>query len=51
MTITQASGSDFTGISLAVLKGAKELLTDNFLKCVYVSDLTREKGQWICHFT
>ena len=31
ITITQASGSDFTGTSLAVLKGAKKLLTDKFL--------------------
>ena len=31
ITITQAPGSDFIGTSLAVLKGAKELLTDKFL--------------------
>ena len=31
ITITQAPGSDFTGTSLAVLKGAEELLTDKFL--------------------
>ena len=29
---TQAPGSDFTGTSLAVLKGAKQLLTDKFLQ-------------------
>ena len=28
---TQAPGSDFTGTSLAVLKGAEQLLTDKFL--------------------
>ena len=32
-TNTQAPGSDFTGFtSLAVLKGAKQLLTDKFLQ-------------------
>ena len=31
ITVTQAPDSDFTGTSLAVLKGAKELLTDKFL--------------------
>ena len=31
ITITQAPGSDFTGTSLAVLKGAKELSTDKFM--------------------
>ena len=30
-TVAQAPGSDFTGASLAVLKGAKELLTHKFL--------------------
>ena len=28
----QAPGSDFTGTSLTVLKGVKELLTDKFLQ-------------------
>ena len=28
---TQAHGTDFTGTSLAILKGAKQLLTDKFL--------------------
>ena len=30
-TNTQVLGSDFTGTSLAVLKSAKQLLTDKFL--------------------
>ena len=31
LKITQAPGSDFTGTSLAVLKGTEQLLTDKFL--------------------
>ena len=31
MRLTQDPGSDFKGTSLAVLKGAKQLLTDKFL--------------------
>ena len=36
ITIAQASGSDFTGTSLAVLKGAKELVSFYFLLCLDV---------------
>ena len=31
MSNTQAPGSDITGTSMAVFKGAEELLTDKFL--------------------
>ena len=51
ITITQAPSSDFTGTSLAVLKGAKELSTDKFLYVTVFGCqlLMSEKGQWICH--